>query len=458
MKIVIVGAGRVGGSLAERLIGEDNDVVLVDKDSSVLQALQANLDIGAVVGLGADPDTLIRAGGDSADMIIAVTDLDETNMIVCQIAYTIFQTPTKIARIRSQSIVGHSELFQKVAVPIDVCISPEQLVADYIKQLIDYPGVLQILDFAEGQAQFIVLRLDKGSSLVGQSVREWYQVLSDIPMRVIALYRDNQSLMVDDTTTILAGDEVGILTVPKHVRDIIAIVGKKQTAYAYVLIAGGGNVGGRLSKCLESKYQVKVVEQQADRANALAAELEYGLVLHGDASDRDLLYHENVERVDVFCAVTNDDEANIMSSIQAKRLGAKHTITLINRSSYVELVDGQAVDLAIAPQHITIGHILKYIRHGDIANVYSVHRGAAEVIELVVHGDEQTSQVVNRTLAELHLPTGIVIGAVVRDDQVWLAEPSLRIAAADHVIIFLSEKKQLAKLERLFQVKLYYFG
>lgn len=458
MKIIIIGAGRVGSTLAERLLSEQNDIILVDKDPKVLKALKRHLDVGTVVGFGADPQVLAQAGGDSAEMIIAVTDLDETNMIACQIAYTVFHTPTKIARIRSQSIMEHPELFQKIAIPIDVCISPEQLVTNYVKQLIDYPGALQVLDFAEGLVQLIVLRTDQEGPLVGQTIGELYQYLPGIPMRVIALYRGKQALVVSEAIFIAARDEISILTKREHMHAIIGALSKKQTPHEYVMIAGGGYVGSRLSQSLESHYQVKVIEQHMDRATMLATQLKQALVLHGDASDRDLLHHENIEQVDVFCAVTNDDEANIMSSIQAKQLGAKHTMALINRSSYVDLVDGQAVDLAIAPQQITIGHILKYIRHGDVVNVYSLKRGTAEAIEIVVHGDQSTSQVVGCTLAELHLPYGIVIGAIVRDgEQVLMAEPSLRILADDHVIVFLSEKQQLAKLERLFQVKLHYF-
>lgn len=458
MKIIIAGAGRVGGTLAEHLVHENNDVTLIDINEERLQFLQSRLDIRTVVGSGADPDSLFEAGCKDADMIIAVTSLDETNMITCEVAYTLFQTPTKIARIRSKSMMEHPEIFRKIAVPIDVCISPEELVTNYIKRLIYCPGALQVLDFAGGGVQLIALRPDTGGPFVGKSLANLHDYIPEVNMRIVAIYRHNRSIPIKGSTAIEAGDEVFILATPAHILEIINALGRMHLPYQKIFIAGGGNIGSRLALALEEQFQVKVIEHSLSCATKLSTTLNHTIVLHGDASDRDLLHNENIEYADVFCAVTNDDEANIMSCIQAKKFGVRQVMALINRASYVDLVDGSAIDIAISPQQITIGSILKHIRRGDIANIYSLRRGAAEAIEIVAHGDMNTSRVVGKSLAELKLPSSAMVGALVRNDKVMMARDDLVIESQDHVILFLAEKKHLSQIEHLFQVKISYFG
>lgn len=452
MKIIILGAGQVGSSVATNLSSEANDITLVDSDEMLLRDLQDRLDIRTVHGHASHPDVLRRAGAEDADMVIAVTNSDETNMIACQMAYTLYHTPTKIARVRAQEYLDYEKIFSQDALPIDVTISPEQLVTDYIHRLIANPGALQVLDFAGGRAQLVAVSAYYGGPLVGHELRTLREHIPKSEARVAAIFRRGRPIVPDGHTVIEADDEVFFVAAKKHIRKVMSELRRLDKPVKRVILAGGGNIGKRLAEVLEPDYQVKIIENSLDRAQQLSQELDKSIVLYGDAADEELLLNENIENTDVFVSLTNDEEANILSAMLAKRLGARKVMSLINRASYVDLVESGVIDIAISPQLATIGTLLTHIRRGDVVVVHSLRRGAAEAIEAVAHGDKRTSKVVGRAIEDIKLPRGTTIGAVVRGDDVIIAHHDTVIEAEDHVILFLMDKNRIAEVERLFQV------
>lgn len=452
MKIIILGAGQVGSSVAYNLASEANDITVVDIDGDRLRDLQDRLDIRTVTGYGSHPDVLQRAGAEDADMIIAVTNSDEINMVACQVAYTLFHTPTKIARVRAIEYLNRPKLFTQEALPVDVLISPEQLVTDYIQRLIEYPGALQVLDFAGGRVQLVAVRAYHGGPLVGHELRTLRDHMPGIQTRVAAIFRQGKAIIPEGGTVIEVDDEVFFIAARKNIRAVMSELRKVDRPNKRVILAGGGNIGKRLAAALEHNYQVKIIEHNRERTRALSEDLNRTIVLHGDAADEELLLEENIENTDVFCALTNDDEANILSAMLAKRLGARKVMSIINRTAYVDLVESGPIDIAISPQQATIGTLLTHVRRGDVVAVHSLRRGAAEAIEAVAHGDMKTSKVVGRAIQDIKLPPGTTIGAIVRDEEVLIAHHDTVIASGDHVILFLVDKKYINDVERLFQV------
>ena len=457
MKIIILGAGQVGGSVAENLAREANDITVVDHDAKRLQDLQDRLDLRTVLGQASHPEVLRRAGAEDADMIIAVTSSDETNMVACQVAYTLFHTPTKIARVRARDYLAYSQLFTQEALPIDMLISPEQVVIDQVQRLIEYPGALQVLDFAGGRVRLVAVKAYYGGPLVGHELRELREHMPGIKTRVAAIFRRGAPIIPQGDTVIEVDDEVFFIAATEDIRAVMGELRKLDKPVRRVILVGGGNIGKGLASALESRYQVKLIEHDTARAQEVSGELERTLVLQGDAADEDLLVEENIENTDVFCSVTNDDEANILSSMLAKRLGARKVISLINRSAYVDLVESGNIDIAISPHLATIGGLLAHVRRGDVVVVHSLRRGAAEAIEAVAHGDTKSSSVVGRAVEDIKLPPGTTIGAIVRGDEVLMAHHDTVIEADDHVILFLVDKKRVAEVERLFQVGVTFF-
>ena len=452
MKIIILGAGQVGGSVAANLAHEANDITVIDSDLKKLQDLQDRLDLRTIHGHASHPDVLARAGADDADMIIAVTNSDEINMVACQVAYTLFHTPTKIARVRAVEYLRHMQLFTPEACPVDMIISPEQLITDYILRLIQYPGALQVLDFAGGKVQLVGLKAYYGGPLVGNDLRELRKHMPNVETRVAAIFRRGKPILPEGNTKIEADDEVFFIAAKNNIRAVMGELRRLDKPYKRIFIAGGGNIGMRLAKSLERDYQVKLIDHNAARTELIAKELDKTVVLLGDASDGDLMLEENIEHTDVFCAVTNDDEDNILSAMLAKRLGARKVMALINRAAYVDLVESGIIDVAISPQQVTIGTLLAHIRRGDIAAVHSLRRGAAEAIEAIAHGDTRTSKVVGRAIQDIQLPAGATIGAIVRGNEVIMAHHDTVIQAEDHIILFLVDKRRIGEVERLFQV------
>ena len=453
MKILILGAGQVGASAAYHLSREEaNEVTVVDVRADVLRELQDRLDIRTVVGHAAYPEVLDRAGANDADIVVALTDMDEINMIACQVAYTLFHTPTKIARIRSAEYMNTSELFSQDAVPVDVGISPEQLVCEYVEQLILYPGASQVLDFAGGRVRLVGVIAARDGLLVGQRIATLKEHVPNTEGRIAAIYRQGKALLPKGETVIQEGDEVFFIADRKDIRVFLSEMRRLEDPVRRVVIAGGGNIGVRLALALEQTNQVKIIERDSHRARRISEQLNRAIVLVGDAADEELLLEENVDNVDVFCALTNSEEANILSSMLAKRLGAHKVMALINRASYVDLVEAGSIDIAISPQQVTIGSLLAHVRRGDVVKVHSLRRGAAEAIEAIAHGTEKESKVVGRKIEDIDLPKGTAIVALVRSDQVIIAHHDTVIETDDHVILFMTDRRKIERLEQLFQV------
>ncbi len=452
MKIIVLGAGQVGSTVAKNLASEANDITVVDVDRDLLADLQDRLDIRTVTGVASYPEVLRQAGAEDADMVIAVTGSDEVNMVACQVAYTLFRTPTKIARVREAAYLAEPKLFAQEATPIDVLISPEQIVTDFVRRLMEHVGALQVLDFADGRVRLVGVRAFHGGPMVGHALSDIRQHMPSVDTRVAAIYRGGGALIPTGSTVIEADDEVFFVAARENIRAVMGEFCALDKPVKRVLIAGGGNIGTRLALALESRYKVKLIEAQPRRAQHLSEVLDKTIVLLGDAADPELLLEENIEDMDVFCALTNDDEANILSAMLAKRMGARKTMSLINRPAYVDLVESGIIDMAISPHQVTIGALLTHMRRGDVVAVHSLRRGAAEAIEAVAHGDSTTSRVVGRRIDDLPLPRAATIGALVRGDEVIIAHGETVIEPEDHVILFLTDKAHIKDVERLFQV------
>jgi trk system potassium uptake protein len=451
MKILILGAGQVGRTAASHLSREEaNEVTVVDHNEDALRELQDRLEVRTVVGNAAHPPVLEAAGAGEADVMVALTSSDEVNMMACEVAFTLFRTPTKIARIRAAEYTDRTALFGADGLAVDVFISPERLVTEYVERLIHHPGTLQVLDFADGRVRLVAVRASAGGLLVGHRLRELSQHLPKMEVRVVAIYRDGRSVRPDGDTTIAEGDEVFFLAARDDIRRVTSEMRKGDEAARRVVIAGGGNIGYRLAKTLEHSNQVKIIERDARRARRISELLERAIVLHGDGADEQLLIEENIDSADVFAAMTNSEEANILSAMLAKRLGAHKVMALINRPSYTELVESGSIDIAVSPQTIMMGSLLAHVRRGDVVRVHALRRGAAEAIEAIVHGDERSSRVVGRMVAEVPLPEGASIGAVVRGDAVIMAHHDTIVRANDHVILFLADRRHLEAVEKLF--------
>lgn len=451
MKIVILGAGQVGRTAAYQLAREEaNEVTVVDTDEEILRDLQDRLDIRTVAGNASYPSVLEAAGTPDADILVALTSSDEVNMMACEVAYTLYRTPTKIARIRSREYTSHPKLFSAEALSVDVWISPEQLVTEYIESLIRYPGALQVLDFADNRVQLVGLQARRGGLLVGQKLRTLREHIPNTEARVVAIYRAGRALTIGGDTVIEDGDEVFFLAASGDIRKFMVEMRREENPVRKVVIAGGGNIGYNLARRLERTNQVKLIERDPRRARQISERLESTIVLHGNAADEELLIEENIDSCDVFAALTNSEEANILSAMLAKRLGCAKVMALINKPSYAELMERGSIDIAISPQTITIGSLLAHVRRGDVVRVHSLRRGAAEAIEAVVHGDERSSRVIGRRIEEITLPEGASIGCIVRGEEVIMAHHDTQVQADDHVILFITDRRHVEQVERLF--------
>ncbi|MGX2969054.1 Trk system potassium transporter TrkA [Ursidibacter sp. B-7004-1] len=457
MKIIILGAGQVGATLAENLVNDDNDITIIDDDHSRLGKLQDKHDLQVLKGNAASPRVLREAGASDADLLVAVTNSDESNMIACQIAYTLFNIPTKIARIRNPDYVRERDvLFNNDVLPIDHIIAPELLVTQEILRLIDYPGALQIAHFANDLVSLVSVKAYYGGPLVGYPISALTDHLPHIETRIVSIFRQEKAFVPQGSTIIEAGDEVFFICATPHIKAVMAELQRLERPHKRVMIIGGGNIGTALAKSLEDKCSVKLIERDSEKATKLAEKLAKTLVLCGDASDQELLFEEHIENVDLFLALTSDDEANIMSSLLAKRLGAKKAIVLVQKMAYLHLIQGGTIDIALSPQQATISALSSHVRKSDIVKVASFKQGLVEGIEVIAHGDYSTSKVVGRTVGEIKLPQGAIIGAIVRNGLVIIAHKSTMIEENDRVILLINDKKQVNDIEKLFQISTFF--
>ncbi|GAB1436038.1 Trk system potassium transporter TrkA [Sphaerotilus sulfidivorans] len=459
MNILIIGAGRVGTSVAEHLVSERNDITVIDTDPQRLRDLQERLDLRGVCGNAIQPSVLREAGAEDCDLLVACAPQDETNLTVCKVAHDLFNVTTSIARLRSPEFVeGAPLLAREGGFAVDHVICPEQSVTTYIRKLVEYPEALRVIEFAGGRVTLAGVRAGAGSRLVGHRLDEIPTLVPNLDMRVVGLFRRDQPLKADGSTRIEAGDEAFVLTRTAAVTEVLCALRERDRPVRRVMIAGGGKVGLRLARELRGRCEIRLIELDRQRCEYLAAELgSEVLVLHGDATDEELMTDANVGETDVFIALSSDDEDNILSGLLSKRLGARRAIVLINRRAYTELVEGTQIDVAISPQHAVIGELLAHVRRGDVEAVHSMRQGAAESLEIIARGDRRSSKVVSRRIEQIDLPEGVQIGAIVRGDEVIMAHHDTVIQTDDHVIVFLPSKRQVRAVEKLFQVGATFF-
>ncbi|MDQ8034699.1 MAG: Trk system potassium transporter TrkA [Bordetella sp.] len=459
MKILIVGAGRVGTSVAENLVSEQNDITVIDADPAQLRYLQERYDLRVVSGDATQVSTLAAAGAEDTDLLIACAASDSVNMVTCKIARQLFNVPRRIARIRMAEFPDHPELMGEEGFCIDALISPERSVTNYLHSLIEFPEALQVVEFADGRVSAVTVRVGSGSPMAHHSIERLREVWPDVKARVVDVLRDGRPLHAGEGTVIAPGDEVVLVVDTRHARRAVRQLREAERSVRRVMIAGGGNIGLRLARQLaEENYSVRIIERSAQRCEYLAAELPSSvLVLHGSGTDEALLESENIEDMDTWLALTSDDEDNIMSSLLAKRMGARKVIALINRAAYGELMQGSHIDIAVSPSQATMSELLRHVRRGDVVAVHRLRQGVAEALEAIAHGDRSTSKVVGRKVGEIRLPKGATIGAMVRGDEIILPDGDTEIESDDHVIVFVPGRQQMPRVEKLFQVSASFF-
>ena len=470
MKILILGAGQVGASVAEALSSEANDITVIDQNRDALAALADRLDVRTVAGNAAYPAVLREAGIEDTDMLVAVTQSDQTNLVACKIARSLFNVSTRIARLRTPDLL-EPVLLSNDNFAVDYAICPEQDITDYIVKLIEFPEALQVLEFAGGKVTLVGVRAKPDGLLVGKPISTMREHLpASIDARIAAIFREHQPLDPDGHTVIEPGDEVFLLADSHHIRPVMKELRRSLEPVRRVMIAGGGNIGQRVAKALENDYEVKLIELNRERAEVIAGKLSKTLVLHGEATDENLLAEESIDEIDMFLALTNDDEDNIMAASLAKRLGCKRVLALINRRAYADMVQGGPIDIGLSPAQVSIGALLTHVRRGDVVKVHSLRRGAAEALELIAHGDKNSSKVVGRRIEDLPKIRGAHIGAIVRTskqaetvvregmvvydhvERVIIPHHDTVIESDDHVIVFCVRKREVAQVEKLFQV------
>ncbi|MEI7994752.1 MAG: Trk system potassium transporter TrkA [Methylococcaceae bacterium] len=451
MKILILGAGVTGSSVAGAFASEENDIVVVDFKQELLDALKERFDLATVTGNAAHPCILEQAGIDTTDMVIAVTDSDETNMLACTIINALYSRPKTIARVRAIEYMKNPQLFGPKGIPVDIVISPEQIVMESIRNLIEFPGVLHISDFAGGLVRLFSVKVVADGALTGKKIKILKERLSDGKTRVVAIFRQGKPLCVTGDATIETGDEVFLVAPRKEVRRVLKELGKLEPPLKRIIIAGGGHVGKRLALALENDHQLKIIEKNPIRANKIANDLRKTVVLLGDCADEALLLDESVDTADLFCAITDNDGVNIISASLAKSLGARKTICLLNHVSYTKLLPGTGIDVTVLPNQETLGSILKHVRRGDVAQVTSLCGGTAEAIEAIAHANNDEDSVVGRRVDTINFPAGIVMGALIRNSEVIPIHHDTVFAENDHVVMFAMEKKLVSSIEKVFQ-------
>ena len=476
MRIVILGAGQVGASVAQSLVSEKNDITVVDTDRDRLESLQIRFDLRTVSGNAILPSVLRDAGLEDADMLIALTQSDQTNLVACKLAHKVFNVPTRIARLRSTEFLDSPELLSEENFAVDYALCPEQVITDYLVKLVEFPEALQVLSFANNSVALVAVKAYAGGLMVGKPIKEMRQLLgSEVDARISAIFRRDHAVLPTGNTIIEDGDEVFVLAADEHIRRVMTGMRRMMTPVRRVIIAGGGNIGLRVAKRLEGRCTVKVIESNRERTRTIANNLGNGLVLFGDATDEELLQHEAIDETDLFLALTDDEEVNIMSASLAKNMGCQRVVALINRRAYADLVQGGPIDIAISPALVSIGDLLTHVRRGFVVKVHSLRRGAAEASELVVHGDEKSSRVVGKRVGDLPLIEGAFISAIVRNidkpngapgsespvknhkGSVLIAHKDVVIKSGDHVIVFCLSKKVAKKVEQLFEVSFHFF-
>ncbi|GIS46230.1 MAG: potassium transporter inner membrane associated protein [Gammaproteobacteria bacterium] len=454
-KILVFGGGQVGSSVAKILSDDGNDITLVDYDKDVLNKLKENIDIKTIHGLASYPSIQKMADAENCDMVIAVTGSDEVNMAACHVAKTVFNIPRRIARIRANEYLHETNGFDKKTFSINDVISPSILITDYVKNIIDHPGAFQAFKFASGKVHVIAATVLSNGPLSGKRLSEFQDHSPNLEVKVVAINRDGKVIIPDENTFIMPDDDVLFIATEDNMKFMSEL--RKMTDKPHnVMIAGGGRIGAALATKLESLYSLKVIEKNKNTAKLISEALSSAVVLNSDIADENMLRDESIEDVDYFCAVTSDDQVNILSAKLAKEMGASKTISIVNKSSYRNLVSKE-IDIVVSPEDVTLSSLLAAARTSDIVSVNRIANYDGECMEIIAHGNDKTSKIVGKRISQLKLPSSIVVGAIVREDNVLLANYDLEIESDDHVIIFIFDRKEIPKIEKMFQVSVGFF-
>ncbi|MFP1632615.1 Trk system potassium transporter TrkA [Zhengella sp. ZM62] len=458
MRVIICGAGRVGYGIAERLAAEENDVTVIDTSPELIRAIRDTLDVRGFVGHGSHPEVLQAAGAEQADMIVAVTLHDEVNMVACQVAHSLFNVPTKIARIRSQSYLRkhYQDLFSRDHMPIDVIISPEVEVGEMVLRRIALPGATDIVRFAEGNVVMVAIECMEECPVINTPLAQLTELFPDLPSTVVGVSRDGKVFIPHSADQLAAGDLAYVVTEKGQVKRTLGLFGHEEPEAKRIVIVGGGNIGLFVARTLEGRQanaKVKIIENNRERAIDIADQLNRTVVLHGDALEQRLLMEADIADADLMVGLTNDDQVNILASAMAKRLGCKSNLVLINNPGFHEFARTLGIDAYVNPRNITISRVLQHVRRGRIRAVHTIQRGAAEIIEAEAL---ETSSLVGAELRELDLPDGMRIGAIWRDGKMTKPGGSVKIRPGDRVVIF-AMQGAVKQVEQMFRVSLEFF-
>jgi trk system potassium uptake protein TrkA len=454
MHSIIIGAGVVGYTIAKKLSNEGHDVVLIEKDEKRIKEVQESLDVRVVKGSGSNPRVLIEAGIEETDLVVAVTDSDEVNMIGCLIAGSQTKVPKKIARIRNPEYLSYTRIFEKDYLDLDLNIDPQKMAAERILKVIDVPGAVDVVDFVKGKLKLIGLRLTAESSVVGKRVKDIDDLHPDHKVIMVAIYRGSETIVPQGSTMLKANDLLFAVTVPHEVKNLLKILGRGEKQGNKILIIGGGNIGFYVAENLEKKgYQVKVIERNEERCSFLAENLRKTIVINGDGTNQGILAEENISDIDTFVAVTNSEEANILSSLLAKRAGVTRCISLVDKPEYVSMFPTVGIDVAVSPRLSTVSVILQFIRKGMVISVTTLMEERMEAIETVAL---ETSEIAGKRVRNIRFPKDVLIGAVIKGEEVLIPEGDTMVDPGDGVVLFLLSKS-VPKIEKFLMVKPEFF-
>lgn len=454
MRVLICGADQVGSSIAAYLSSENNDVTVIDPDSTLLSQMHMTMDLQTVTGHPCDPDTLNAAGANECDLLIAVTENDETNMVACQVGHSLFGVPKKIARVRRQSYLdpSWSNLFSRAHMPIDVIISPEILVAEDILQRLSIPGTTTAISMSDGKAHLIGVVCMENCPVLHTPIGQLRNLFPDLSFTIASITRGTKNIVPDETDMLEVGDEAFIILDSKHIRRVMAAFGHLEKEARKIIISGGGNIGLSLIRKLKQDVhgvQIKVIEYNEERANYLSEQLENIIILNGDTLERRIMEDASVATAETYIALMNDDESNILGSLLAKQYGCERVLTLVNNNAYYPLVGPLGIDAMLSPKSIIVANIMQYVRRGRIRGIHHISEGEAELIEIEI---SESSNIANKAIKDLELPSGVVIGAVIRDEKVIMPSSDLDIVPNDLVII-LATREKASEVEKMLSVR-----
>ncbi len=453
MRVIICGADQVGYSIAAYLSKEDNDITVIDSNAEILTQIHNGMDVNTIHGYPSDPDVLNAAGAKECDMIIAVADNDEMNMVACQIGHSLFGIPKKIARIRRQSYLdpAWSNLFSRAHMPIDVIISPEHLVADDIAQRLSIPGTTTAMSLADGRAHLIgVICLDD-CPVLNTQLGQLDKLFPDLSFSIVSITRKGKTIIPDENDMLDIGDEAYIIVDSQHLRRVMAAFGHLEKEARKIIISGGGNIGMSFIKKLQKTIpgvQLKVIERNDARAQYLSEQLSNIIILNGNTLEKEIMDEASIGTAETYIALTNDDESNILGSLLAKQYGCERVITLVNNNAYYPLVGPLGIDVMVSPKSIIVANIMKHVRRGRIRGIHTLCDGQVELMEIEV---SESSGIANQALGEIEFPSGVILGALMREEKIIIPKPETEILPKDRVIIF-SDREKARQVEKLLSV------